>query len=144
MKKILMMALAVCLVLGVSGRAGAQAGVGKTHRVVFAITSGDEADWQMTVGNITHMIEGFKPDAVEVEVVAYSKGLSMVKIGSSVAADIATLEALGVKFVACQNAMRMQHVEPKDLLAGVGMVPAGIVEVVKKQEQGWSYIKAGR
>jgi intracellular sulfur oxidation DsrE/DsrF family protein len=40
--------------------------------------------------------------------------------------------------------MRMQHVEAKDLLPGVGMVPAGIVEVVTKQEQGWTYIKAGR
>jgi intracellular sulfur oxidation DsrE/DsrF family protein len=29
-------------------------------------------------------------------------------------------------------------------LPGVGMVPAGIVEVVTKQEQGWTYIKAGR
>jgi len=49
-----------------------------------------------------------------------------------------------VKFVACQNSMRMQKVELKDLLAGVTPVPAGIIEVVTKQEQGWAYIKGGR
>jgi intracellular sulfur oxidation DsrE/DsrF family protein len=40
--------------------------------------------------------------------------------------------------------MRAQHVTVADLLEGVGTVPAGIVEVVTKQEQGWTYIKAGR
>jgi hypothetical protein len=116
----------------------------KTHRVLFALTSGDEADWRITIGNIGNLIKGLAPDEVEIEVVAYAQGLSLVKNGSSMAADVAGLQEKHVKFVACQNAMRMQHVEPKDLLPGVGMVPAGIVEVVTKQEQGWTYIKAGR
>jgi len=49
-----------------------------------------------------------------------------------------------VRFVACQNSMRMQHVELKDLLPKVEPVPSGIIEVVTKQEQGWAYIKGGK
>jgi intracellular sulfur oxidation DsrE/DsrF family protein len=30
------------------------------------------------------------------------------------------------------------------MLEGVASTPAGIVEVVRKQEQGWVYIKAGK
>jgi intracellular sulfur oxidation DsrE/DsrF family protein len=141
MKRRSLLVLVACLMLGVGSQALAQA---KVHHVVFAVTTGDEENWQMTVRNIRNLMEGFKPDSVEVEVVAYSEGLGMVKMGSSVAPDLAALQGQGVKFVACMNSMRAQHVELKDLLAGVGAVPSGIVEVVRKQEAGWSYIKAGK
>jgi intracellular sulfur oxidation DsrE/DsrF family protein len=116
----------------------------KTHRVLFAVTSGDVIDWQMTLGNARNLIAGLKPEPVEVEIVSYSAGIMMIKGDSAVAADIAALQAQGVKFVACQNAMRFHKLELKDLLPGVTPVPAGIVEVVTKQEQGWTYVKGGR
>jgi intracellular sulfur oxidation DsrE/DsrF family protein len=141
MKRRSFLLLAAFLVLGMSSFSFAQT---KTHRVLFALLSGDASDWQVTVGNINNLIKGLAPDEVEIEVVAYSQGLGLVKNGSSMAKEVADLQEKHVKFVACQNAMRMQHVEAKDLLPGVGMVPAGIVEVVTKQEQGWTYIKAGR
>jgi intracellular sulfur oxidation DsrE/DsrF family protein len=141
MKKRYVLLFAACLMLCLSQAGLAQ---GKTHRIVFAVTSGDEADWKMTVGNIRNLISGMKPDVVEVEVVAYSQGLNLVKQTSSLAADIVALQAMNVRFVACQNSMRMQHVELKDLLTGVEPVPSGIIEVVTKQEQGWAYIKGGR
>jgi intracellular sulfur oxidation DsrE/DsrF family protein len=140
-RNLLLLALAACFVFSFSHSGLAQ---GKTHKVVFAVTSSDEADWKMTMGNIRNLISGTKPDVTEVEVVAYAQGLNLVKLGSTVATDIAALQELHVRFVACQNSMRMQHVEQKDLLAGVEPVPSGIIEVVLKQEQGWSYIKGGR
>jgi intracellular sulfur oxidation DsrE/DsrF family protein len=141
MKKRYVLLFAMCAFFCLSQAGLAQ---GKTHRVVFGLTSGDEADWKLTIGNIRNLLSGLKPDPVEVEVVAYSQGLNLVKQGSSMAAEVAELQKLNVRFVACQNSMRMQHVELKDLLAGVEPVPAGIIEVVKKQEEGWSYIKGGR
>src|SRR6058998_723704 len=102
MKRRNFLLFAVCAVFCLSHAALAQA---KTHRVVFAVTSGDEKDWQMTVGNIRNLMEGLKPDATEVEVVAYSQGLNLVKQGSSLAAEIATLQEKHVRFVACQNSM---------------------------------------
>ena len=68
----------------------------------------------------------------------------MVKKDSSMAAEISALQEQHVRFVACQNSMRMMHVEAKDLLAGSEPVPSGIVELVKKQEAGWAYVKGGR
>jgi intracellular sulfur oxidation DsrE/DsrF family protein len=139
-RNFLLLAVGLMLCLS-SGSSFAQT---KTHRVLFALLSGDASDWQVTIGNINNLIKGLAPEEVEIEVVAYSQGLGLVKNGSSMAKEVAELQEKHVKFVACQNAMRMQHVEAKDLLPGVGMVPAGIVEVVTKQEQGWTYIKAGR
>ena len=117
---------------------------GKTHHIVFAVTSSEEADWNLTMGNLRNLVAGLKPDPFEIEVVAYGPGILLVKGDSTVAKEIAALQEQGVRFVACQNAMRNRHLELKDLLPGVTPVPAGIVEVVTKQEQGWVYIHAGR
>lgn len=117
----------------------------KTHRVVFALVSGDHEDWDRTIGNITHLVEGLAPEPVEVEVVAYGGGIMFVSNDSAMKDQIAKLQSdHHVHFVACQNSMRAHHLEQKDLLPGVTPVPSGIVEVVTKQEQGWVYIKAGK
>jgi intracellular sulfur oxidation DsrE/DsrF family protein len=110
--------------------------------VLFALTSPEEADWNLTMGNIRNLLK-LLPDA-EVEVVSYGPGIMMVAKTSSVAADITALQAQHVKFVACQNAMRARKLTVADLVEGVTPVPAGIVEVVTKEEEGWTYIKAGR
>jgi len=141
LRNLLLLIVAFTIGLAASAQTPAPA---KTHRVLFAVTSGDVIDWHMTLGNARNLIAGLKPEPVEVEIVAYSAGIMMIKGDSAVAADIAALQAQGVKFVACQNAMRFHKLELKDLLPGVTPVPAGIVEVVTKQEQGWLYIKGGR
>ncbi len=132
--------LLVVLGLGLTLQAQAQ---GKTHRVLFALTSGDEGDWNLLIGNIHNLIAGLPAGSVEVEVVAYSSGLNFVKKTSSAAAEIQALESKNVRFTACENSMRAQHVTAADLIPGVDPVPSGIVEVVTKQEQGWTYVKAG-
>jgi intracellular sulfur oxidation DsrE/DsrF family protein len=137
--------LAVCMML-VAGLAPALRGQsnGKSHKVVFGVTSGDVADWNLVMGNARNLISGVKPDPIEVEVVAFGPGINMIKLDSAVAEDIAKLQEQGVKFMACGNAMRAHKLEMKDLLPGMIQVPAGIVEVVEKQEAGWIYIKGGR
>ncbi len=40
--------------------------------------------------------------------------------------------------------MRAHNLTQADLVPGAEIVPAGIAEVVRKQEAGWTYIKAGR
>jgi intracellular sulfur oxidation DsrE/DsrF family protein len=116
----------------------------KAHRVLFAMTSPEEADWQLTLNNIRNLISGMAPDPVEIELVAYGPGIAFLKKDGTDAAEILKLESPHVHFIACGNAMRKQHLEASELVAGSEVVPAGIVEVVRKQEQGWTYIKAGR
>lgn len=114
------------------------------HHVLFALTSGDQADWVLTLGNIRNLIADLKPDTVELELVAYGPGVAMVRRESPVAGGIAALQSPGVRFVACENSMRVQHLTKADLAPEIGIVPAGIGEVVRREESGWSYIKAGR
>lgn len=113
-----------------------------TPHVVFALTSGDATDWHLTIGNIGNLLKDMP--AAQIEVVAYGPGINFVKKGSAAEADIQELEQKHVQFVACHNSMLFNHLTPDDLVHGVGVVPSGVVEVISRQEQGWSYIKAGR
>ncbi len=66
----------------------------------------------------------------------------MLKADSSVKQRIAEAATDGAKIVACQNTMNGMKLVPAGLLAEIGYVSAGVVEVFRKQQQGWAYISS--
>ena len=136
-----MFALMLCALCcaGVSAQTAA-----RVHHVVFVITSPDVNDWQSATMLAQHYLEGIRPATAEVEVLAYGGGIDMLKQGAATAQELADTQKMGVHFVACENAMRAHHIAKADLLPGVTSVPSGVVELVGKQEAGWSYVKVGK
>ena len=61
--------------------------------------------------------------------------------GSPVAARVASALQSNIRVVACENTMAGQHLQKSDMLPEIGYVPAGVVELMKKQQQGWAYIR---
>ena len=49
--------------------------------------------------------------------------------------------ATGVAVVACENTMTGQKLSKADMLGGIGYVPAGVVELMERQKQGYAYIR---
>ena len=49
--------------------------------------------------------------------------------------------ASGVRVEACENTMRGQKLAQTDMLNGIGYVPAGVVEIMQKQQQGYAYLR---
>lgn len=120
-----------------------QAQSASTHnRVVFQVTDNDPARWNLILNNLNGMREGVGAEGVEIEVVAYGPGLYMLKADSPVKQRIAEALKQGVKINACQNTMNGMKLTPSDMLPDVGYVPSGVVEVMKKQQQGWAYIRS--
>lgn len=112
------------------------------HQVVFQMTSGVIEEQKGLINNLENILEAWG-DTTELEVVAHGPGLSMlVEDSTTVSKEIQALTARGVVFVACENTMKRKNVTVQDLVKGVRTVPMGIGEIVKKQEQGWTYIKA--
>ena len=110
-------------------------------KAVFQVTEADPAKWNLVLNNVRNLQEGVAPEAVDVEVVAYGPGIELLKAGSPIASRIT--EALGhhVKVVACENTMRNMKLAKEDMLSDIGYVPAGVVEVMRKQQQGYAYIR---
>jgi intracellular sulfur oxidation DsrE/DsrF family protein len=112
------------------------------HKVVIQLNTADTAAWSGTIGNIKNL-QKIWPGAIQVEVVAHGKGLDLlVKAKTHLATEVEALSKEGVIFSACENSMKKHNVTKADLLLVAGTVPSGVAELVLKQEQGWSYLKA--
>jgi len=126
---------------GLPAVASAQAAVGQ-NKALFTVTDNDSARWSLILNNMHAIAEGVNGEGIEIELVAYGPGVSMLKSDSSVRQRIAEALKAGVKINACQNTMQGQKLTPADMLPEIGYVPAGVVEVMRKQQQGWSYIRS--
>ena len=121
------------------GPASAQA---PRNRALFQVTDNDPARWNMILNNMVNLKEGVGSEGVEIELVAYGPGIHMLKADSPVKHRIADAVKSGVQVNACQNTMNGMKLTPADMQAEIGYVPSGVVEVMKKQQQGWAYIRS--
>jgi intracellular sulfur oxidation DsrE/DsrF family protein len=73
----------------------------------------------------------------------YSGAMDMVlKDKSSVAEEMEALaKNENVSFVICEGTMKRHNVDASQLIPGVTSVPDGILEIIKRQAEGWGYIK---
>lgn len=114
----------------------------KEHKVVIQLNTADTASWSSTIGNIKNL-QKIWPNNISIEVVVHGKGLDLLVANKThLASDVIGLTKDGVVFSACENSMRKHNVTKADLLPVAITVPSGVAELVLKQEQGWSYLKA--
>jgi len=112
------------------------------EQAIFAVSDDDTKRWNLTLGNIGNAIEGIGAGAADIELVVYGPGIAMLKKDSPVADKLAAAQARGVRIVACQNSMRGYHLEQSDLAPGVGTVPSGVVELIRRQHAGYAYVRS--
>ena len=80
-------------------------------------------------------------DNVDIELVAYGPGIAMLKADSLVGNRIEDAGKDGVRVVACDISMKNQKLVKDDMLRGIAYAPAGVVQIMERQKQGWSYIR---
>ncbi|NCW11882.1 MAG: hypothetical protein EBV82_01745 [Chitinophagia bacterium] len=114
-----------------------------THQIIIQLNTADTSAWSSTIGNIKN-IQKIWPNNLQIEVVVHGKAIDfLVKDKTHLAKDIEALTKDGIQFSACENTMRKHGLDKSSILSFAQTVPSGVVEVISKQEQGWSYLKAG-
>jgi len=136
--------LLFCTMVGLSSTANASDMGDAEHKVVIQVSTDDSRTRAIALNNAVNLQKHYGMDNVEVEVVAYGPGLSMLIASDPHAQRVSSLAKQGITFSACANTMK--RIEQKDgkpvvLTAGVGVVPAGVARVSELQEQGYSYIR---
>ena len=121
--------------------AAASACAAGPNRVVIQVSDNDPAKWNLALNNARNIQSDLGASNVEIEIVAYGPGLNMVKSGSAVAPRIDEAVLGGTKINACENTMAAQKVGRDQILSGVTYVPAGVVEIMKRQQEGWAYLR---
>ena len=114
----------------------------KDYKVVFDLTSKDSLDHKAVLRWVNEVAKA-SPDA-RMEVVMYGQGVNMVTKNRTVVED-AIAKLVGnknISFKVCEVALKNQGITKEQLLPGIETVPDGIYEIIKKQREGWGYIKA--
>jgi intracellular sulfur oxidation DsrE/DsrF family protein len=133
-------ALVLALSLFSAPFAHAQAVPGKA-RLVIQMSDADPAKWKLALNNARNVQQDLGAANVEIEIVAYGPGIGMLKAESEAEAGVTQARTDGVKVVACENTMRNQKLGREDMQGGIGYVGAGVVEIMNRQREGWSYLR---
>lgn len=110
-------------------------------KLVVQVSDSNPATWNLALNNIKNVQKDLGKDNVEVEIVAYGPGIGMLKADSEVANRINEAADAGVKVVACENTMKGQKLTRDDMNARISYVPAGVVEIMQRQQQGYAYLR---
>ena len=71
---------------------------------------------------------------------ALGQGIGILKLESPHATRVADAMKRNVTINACEVTMRRQKLTKDDMLSDIGYVPAGLVQIITRQRQGWNYI----
>lgn len=125
------------------------------YRVVVHVD--EMACWPLALTNLRNLLNDVGRESLRAELVANGPAVAFYadlpetveKFPSSwqegfyreLIGEMSGLHSQNVQFIACANALRANHLDPARLLPLVQVVPAGITEIVRKQHEGYAYVK---
>jgi intracellular sulfur oxidation DsrE/DsrF family protein len=128
----------------VAGRGGLDAGERPETESLRVVVHVNFAEVERQAGGLKNIANILKQDPeARVTAVCHGDGITVLVADRTEHAEpVERLIGQGVRFVACENTMRERSIPREGLLPGVGTVPSGAVEVIRKQQfEGYAYFK---
>jgi uncharacterized protein len=119
----------------------AQAQKAERQRVVFQVSDNDPAKWNLALNNAQNVQADLGKGNVDIEIVAYGPGLGMLKADSKVAPRLAQALDNSIGLMACENTMHKTKTTKADMYSGIAYVKAGVTHIMKRQQEGWAYVR---
>lgn len=115
----------------------------KQHRIVFDMAGSDTADHSAIIRQVNNVLRN--APQTKVEVVFHGKAVyALIKDKTTVKDKIDDLvNNKHVIIAACNNSLNQLKLSKDDVIPSAVVVPVAMLELMDKQEKGWSYIKAG-
>ena len=121
----------------------------KSHKLTIHVDENNAQRMNLALNNAKNVTKYYKAkgEEVDIEIVTYGPGLHMLRADTSpvktrIVAFAATYE--NVAFRSCGNtlnAMTKKEGKAPPLLDIAEPVPSGVVHLMERQEEGWSYIR---
>ena len=108
----------------------------------------DNSRWELLLGNAANMLAycdgAAEHPPCEIEIVA--NGPAVTRLTAAAAREAGIYDRLAalagrVRICACNNALRANRIPAEELPPFVEVVPAGVVEIVEREEDGFAYLK---
>lgn len=103
--------------------------------------------WPMVLANVNNMLHyGYEhQEEYTIEIVVNGKAVQTLveqeAITSQCFEDLQKLSTSGVILCACRNALRSSNISLTEICNFVNIVDAAVIELAKKQQAGYAYIK---
>jgi uncharacterized protein len=111
------------------------------EKLVMQVSDADTGKWNLALSNAKNVQQAYGADKIDIEIVTYGPGIGMLKSDSVIAKRIEEAKQTGIAIVACQNTMKAMQLTKDDMLPNTSYVPSGAVEIIKKQREGYAYIR---
>lgn len=112
--------------------------IDQPREIVFSIKGGSDEEIHHVLSSANNVLKFYGPENVKMRIVAYYHGIrALLKKESDIAVRVDALMQYDVEFVACENTMRTKGIKQDELIDGVEIVTAGIVEMVERVKEGW-------
>lgn len=112
------------------------------HKVVIQLSTPDTTAHRALTKQLNNLTSVWK-DA-DVVVVVHNRAINMLRSATSnVAPEVKKLTGRGVKFMACEFTMQQLKITKDEMLESSFYTPYGLVEIITRQENGYSYLKGG-
>jgi len=111
------------------------------QKLIIQVSDNDPAKWALALNNAQNVQQDLGKDNVQIEIVAYGPGLNMLKAESKVSDRLAGAMDASVGLIACENTMTNQKVPKSAMYPGIDYVKAGVTHIMKRQREGWAYIR---
>lgn len=112
------------------------------HRVVWQLVDGGADVHEQLLRQVVNVLADLRPADVQIEVVAHGPGLDLLLTPGRIADQVHDLQERGVVFVGCENTLRSRGLTAVDLIEGARTTPSGVGHLVRRQQVGWSYLRA--
>jgi len=112
------------------------------HKIVWDMAKEDTAMQRGLYKQLNNVITA-APDA-KIEVVFHGNAVyAMLKDTGYFKEQIIALHKKGIMFRVCNNSLKGRNIDLSRVIPKAVVVPVAVLELATKQEEGWSYIKAG-
>lgn len=116
------------------------------RKMVIQVNSKDPVTQKMALNSAKNLKKILGKEAVDVEVVVYGPGLSLIRASGFAAEKVKTLMAdYDVKVSVCNGALKAyakRHGGHElEIIDGVAKVPTGAIRILELQEQGYAYLR---
>ena len=111
------------------------------QRVVLQVSDDNPKTWNQALNVIENLQQAFGKENVDVKLVALGYGIGILTLDSPNGGRVQDAVKSGVQIAACEVTMRRRKLTRDDMLPNLAYVPAGIVEIIQLQRQGWTVIR---
>ena len=111
------------------------------HRVVVEVDGPGAIAYKSALGTVANIQRAFAGQKLHIEVVCLGQGIDLIfSHDNPLTNTVKRLQKGGVLFAACNNTLHGRHIGKDRIFAFVTVVDSGAAEIIRKQEQGWSYL----